>query len=152
MKILSGTSVSEGISIGKANVYKNSEIAIKEKKDQVPNAEKQNILNIWIDKTKQEIEKIYKSIKINNSKEAEIFHAQILFLENPTLLEKVNSLIKEGYSVAYSVQKSFYEIASQIEQMENTYFKEGVNDVKDVSERLIRNILKKPKTNLTLLS
>jgi len=151
MKKLKGIGVSKGISVGKAKLYENQEIEIKEEKDQVSLEEKLKILNAGIEKTKQEIEKIHESLKVSDPKEAEIFEAHILFLEDPTLSEKINSLLKEGYNVVYSVQKSFDESAKQMEQMENTYFKERAKDIRDVSERLIRNILNKPKTSLVLL-
>jgi len=152
MKFISGISVSKGISIGKAKLYKRSEIEIKEEKDSVKYKEKQNILNLGIKQTKSEIEKIYESLKVNNPKEAEIFQAQLLFLEDPILLKKINSLLKEGYTVAYSIRSSFYEVAGQMEKMKNIYFKERANDIKDVLERLLRNILKKPKTSLSNLA
>jgi phosphotransferase system enzyme I (PtsI) len=151
MKKLKGIGVSKGIAIGKARVYKNQEIDIEKEKDQVLLEEKLKILKEGIEKTKEEIRNLYESVKKSNLKEAEIFKAHILFLEDPTLLENINALLKEGYSVIYSIRKSFEESAKQMEQMENTYFKERAKDIRDVSERLIRNILNKPKTSLVLL-
>lgn len=151
MKELKGIGVSKGIAVGKAKVYENQEIEIEEEKDQVPPEEKLKILKEGIEKTKKEIEKLYKNLKEKNPKEAEIFEAHILFLEDPTFLEKINAMLKEGYSVAFSIKKSFEESAKQMEQMKNEYFKERAKDIRDVSENLIRNILNKPKTSLALL-
>jgi phosphotransferase system enzyme I (PtsI) len=152
MKKLKGIGVSKGIAIGKARVYKNQEIDIEKEKDQVLLEEKLKILKEGIEKIKEEIRNLYESVKKSNLKEAEIFKAHILFLEDPTLLENINALLKEGYSVIYSIRKSFEESAKQMEQMENTYFKERAKDIRDVSDRLIRNILNKPKTSLAHLS
>lgn len=148
MKKLKGIGVSKGIAIGKARVYENQEIDIEKEKDQVLLEEKLKILKEGIEKTKEEIRNLYESVKKSNPKEAEIFEAHTLFLEDPTLLEKINAMLKEGYSVIYSIRKSFEESAKQMEQMENTYFKERAKDIRDVSDRLIRNILNKPKTSL----
>jgi phosphotransferase system enzyme I (PtsI) len=151
MKKLKGIGVSKGIAIEKAKLYENQEIEIKKEKDQLLLEEKFKILKEGIEKTKEEIRNLYERVKKSNSKEAEIFEAHTLFLEDPTLLEKINAMLKEGYSVIYSIKKSFEESAKQMEQMENTYFKERAKDIMDVSEKLIRNILNKPKTSLVLL-
>jgi len=151
MKKLKGIGVSKGIAIEKAKLYENQEIEIKKEKDQLLLEEKFKILKEGIEKTKEEIRNLYERVKKSDPKEAEIFEAHILFLEDPTLLEKINAMLKEGYSVIYSIQKSFEESAKQMEQMENTYFKERAKDIRDVSEKLIRNILNKPKTSLVLL-
>ncbi|MCJ7788610.1 MAG: phosphoenolpyruvate--protein phosphotransferase [Candidatus Atribacteria bacterium] len=151
MKNLHGIGVSKGIALGKAIVYENKEIKIKEEKDGVPFEDKIKVLNSGIEKTKEEINNLYKSVKKSNPKEAGIFEAHILFLEDSTILEKINSMLKEGYSVTYSVQNSFGESAKQMEQMENEYFKERAKDIRDVSDRLIRNIVNKQKVSLALL-
>lgn len=151
MKNLHGIGVSKGIALGKAIVYENKEIEIKEEKDGVPFEDKIKVLNSGIEKTKEEINNLYESVKKSNPKEAGIFEAHILFLEDSTILEKINSMLKEGYSVTYSVQNSFGESAKQMEQMENEYFKERAKDIRDVSDRLIRNIVNKQKVSLALL-
>jgi phosphotransferase system enzyme I (PtsI) len=151
MKNLHGIGVSKGIALGKAIVYENKEIEIKEEKDRVPFEDKIKVLNSGIEKTKEEINNLYESVKKSNPKEAGIFEAHILFLEDSTILEKINSMLKEGYSVTYSVQNSFEESAKQMEQMENEYFKERAKDIRDVSDRLIRNIVNKQKVSLALL-
>jgi phosphotransferase system enzyme I (PtsI) len=151
MKNLHGIGVSKGIALGKAIVYENKEIEIKEEKDGVPFEDKIKVLNSGIEKTKEEINNLYESVKKSNPKEAGIFEAHILFLEDSTILEKINSMLKEGYSVTYSVQNSFEESAKQMEQMENEYFKERAKDIRDVSDRLIRNIVNKQKVSLALL-
>ncbi|MCL0049043.1 phosphoenolpyruvate--protein phosphotransferase [Dehalococcoidia bacterium] len=151
MKNLHGIGVSKGIALGQAIVYENKEIEIKEEKDGVPFEDKIKVLNSGIEKTKEEINNLYESVKRSNPKEAGIFEAHILFLEDSTILEKINSMLKEGYSVTYSVQNSFEESAKQMEQMENKYFKERAKDIHDVSDRLIRNIVNKQKVSFALL-
>jgi len=152
MKKLKGIGVSKGIVVGSARLYENSELEIEKGKDQLPYEGKLRILRDGIEKMIGELQQSYECIKATNPKEAEIFEAHILFLGDPTLLERIGSTLKEGYGVAYSIMESFEESAKQMEQLENQYFRERARDIRDVSEGLIRTILNRPRIGPILLS
>lgn len=152
MRTLIGVGVSSGIAIGNAFIYENAELEIKRDKDEIPFEEKLSLLNSAIEKTKTEISILYESLKKANPQEAEIFQAHILFLDDPTVLESIKSKLKEGYTLPYSVYGAFEQNAKQMEGMDNKYFRERANDVRDVSDRLLRNILGIKKVSLEYLS
>lgn len=152
MKKLKGIGVSKGIVLGSARLYENSELEIEKGKDQLPYEAKLRVLRDGIEKMIGELQQSYECIKATNPKEAEIFEAHILFLEDPTLLERIGSTLKEGYGVAYSIMESFEESAKQMERLENQYFRERARDIRDVSEGLIRTILNRPRIGPILLS
>jgi phosphotransferase system enzyme I (PtsI) len=152
MKIIHGIGVSNGIAIGKSYpyVFKDVHIDVNEK-DSLVFEEKKRILKKAIKKTEVEIKILYEKTKKKSKKEAEIFQAHLLFLKDPTTTEEIKELMEQGFSITASVSKAFEEKAFVIEQMKNTYFRERAKDIRDVSERLIRSILHKPKSNLSSL-
>jgi phosphotransferase system enzyme I (PtsI) len=151
MKELRGIGVSEGIVTGPARVVENIRLEVGEAKDEIPLERKLQILRDAIDRTKADIQQTYERTRATNPKEAEIFEAHILFLEDPTLLDEIGSMLREGYGVAYSVQRCFEKGAEQMEQLEDGYLRERAGDVRDVSDSLIRTILNKPRTSLAHL-
>ncbi len=152
MKKLQGIGVSNGIAIGKAFIYKqkNTE-SVSNEKDGVPYEEKKEMLRKAIDTSKKEIEKLYEKIKKTAKDEAEIFSAHLLFLSDPEINKKIDNLLKEGFSVRSAVKKAFEEYASKMESMENPYFSGRAKDVRDVEERIIKNILHEKKQDLSNL-
>ena len=152
MKRIQGIGASKGIVIGRPFLYVVEDIQIDaNKKDSLSFDEKKKVLEKAIKETKAEIEILYEKTKKSAKKEAEIFQAHLLFLEDATIMDKINSFMKQGFTVAASVNKAFEENASVMEKMENKYFRERAKDIRDVSERLIRHILHKQKPDLSSL-
>jgi len=152
VKSVHGISASKRIVIGKPYFYIFEDIDINvNEKDSLSFKKKKKILEKAIKETKAEIKTLYKKIKKSAKKEAEIFQAHLLFLEDPIITEKITELIGQGFSTIASVSRAFEENANAMEQMENIYFRERAKDIRDVSERLIRSILHKPKSNLSSL-
>lgn len=152
MKKIHGIGVSKGIAIGEPLLYVVEDIQIDEnERDPLPFEEKKRILGKAIEETKSEIETLYEKTKKSAEKEAEIFQAHLLFLEDPTLIDKIDGFMKQGFTVAASVKKAFEENALMMEKMENQYFRERAKDLRDVSERIIRHILNKKAPNLPSL-
>ncbi|MCD6427506.1 MAG: phosphoenolpyruvate--protein phosphotransferase [Caldisericaceae bacterium] len=152
MEKLKGIGASQGISIGKAFLYITEELKIDiNEKDSVSIEEKKRIFKRTVREAKNEIEKLYEKTKENAKKEAEIFQAHLLFLDDPTITEKINKLMQQGFSVQAAIEKAFEENAVQLEQMKNPYFKARAKDIRDVAERLIRIILHKQKPSLSTL-
>jgi len=152
VKSIHGISASKRIVIGKSYFYIFEDIDINvNEKDPLSFKEKKKILEEAIKETKAEIKTLYKKIKKSAKKEAEIFQAHLLFLEDPIIIEKINKLIGQGFSTTASVSRAFEENANAMEEMENIYFRERAEDIRDVSEKLIRRILNKPRPNLSSL-
>jgi phosphotransferase system enzyme I (PtsI) len=153
MEQLKGIGVSKGIALGKAFLYVIEEINIDiEEKDNISIEEKKQTLAPAKEQTKKGIELLYqKMVKAKAQKEADIFKAQMLFVDDPTVHEQINKLLGDGFSLVAAIKQAFEENAKTMEQMENEYFKQRAKDIYDVSNRLLRHILNKPIPDLSSL-
>ncbi len=153
MKRFEGIGVSRGIAIGKAFLYLPQELPkISQSKDNIKIEQKKKTIDKALEKTRREISSIHKKLIADNKrKEADIFEAHLLFLDDPSIKEKINTLLQQGYSATYAVESAFEESAKEIEKIENEYLKERANDLRDVKERIIRNILNIPNPSLSLV-
>ena len=153
MKKLKGIGVSSGIAIGKVFLYIFEPIKIStEERDNIPVDVKRKILEKAIATSKKEIKILLKNLKrAKKDKEASIFEAHLLFLDDPAIKEKINDFLEQKFSLAAAVKKSFKEIAVQMETMKSEYLRERSKDIFDVSDRLLRHILNKPIPNLSSL-
>jgi phosphotransferase system enzyme I (PtsI) len=151
MKKLEGIAVSKGIALGNAFIYESSEIKIEAEKDEVSYDDKIALFNKAIEETKAEINYLYNTLKESNPEEAEIFQAHLLFLDDPSIIEIIKARLNEGFNLPYSISVAFEESARTMEQMSSEYFRERAQDIRDVSNRLIRNVLGIKKVSLALL-
>jgi len=85
------------------------------------------------------------------SKEAGIFEAQALFLDDPIINQRVEELIDEGFSLPAAIEKAFKESAAAMEAIENEYFRERAKDIMDVANRLIQHVYGETIPNLSYL-
>lgn len=153
MEKLKGIGVSKGIAIGKVFLYLPEEIKIDiNEKDNIPISEKKNRLEAAREESRKEIKSIYEKMKSGKTeKEAGIFEAQALFIDDPTFEERIMQLLEQGFSLPASVEKAFKEGADAMEAMQNEYFRQRAKDIMDVANRLIHHILNKPISNLFYL-
>lgn len=139
---MKGIGVSPGISIGKVFLKKEVNIDI-EKKD-INNVEIElDRLDKNIDKSIKEIEALYEhTLKELGQKEAEIFKAHQLMLEDPEFIGRIKKNIKkEKINAEWAVKKATDEYVKILESLDNEYLKERAADVKDISIRLLKNLL-----------
>ncbi|QJC32255.1 phosphoenolpyruvate-protein phosphotransferase PtsI [Enterobacteriaceae endosymbiont of Donacia versicolorea] len=142
--MISGISASPGISFGKAFLLKMDNIII--------NCNKINSNQIDLEIKKffhgqkesiKQLEYIKKnSFKKFNSDKLSIFDGHILLLQDEEMIKEVLSLIKKNFLSADNAVNSV--IKSQIKILKNLndkYLKERVIDIKDIGNRLIKNIL-----------
>jgi phosphotransferase system enzyme I (PtsI) len=152
MKQVKGIGASRGIAIGKAYIYTREVPNVDiNKKDARSLEEKKKLLKKAVDKTKEEVQALYEKTKKSAKKEAEIFQAHLMFLDDPTIIDRIEKLMEQGFSVEASVKRAFDENADTMEKMKNPYFRARAKDIRDVSERLIKNILHRQKTDLSKL-
>jgi phosphotransferase system enzyme I (PtsI) len=153
MEKLKGVGVSKGIAIGEVFLYLPEEIKVDiNERDNIPVSDKKKKFEITKDKSRKELQSIYEKMKSGKTeKEAGIFEAQALFVDDPTLDERIMELIEQGFTLIVAVKKVFGEAAEEMEQMENEYFKQRAKDIRDVSNRLLRHILNKPIPDLSSL-
>lgn len=139
---MKGIGVSPGISIGK--VFLKEEIGAKVEKKNIENISDEIAkLNDAIEKSLKEVKSIHEyALKNLGEKEAEIFSAHKLMLEDPEFIGLIKGKIEdENVNAEWGVQEASNNYISILENMDNEYLKERAADIKDISKRLINNLM-----------
>ncbi|AKC60657.1 phosphoenolpyruvate-protein phosphotransferase PtsI [Blochmannia endosymbiont of Camponotus (Colobopsis) obliquus] len=153
--MISGISVSPGIAFGKALVIKKEKIFINQKKIAINDID--NEIHRFLNgrtKTSQQLKKIKnKAGKTFGKKKEAIFEGHIMLLEDKELEQDIITLIKEDLITAEAAINSVIETqARALEQLNDEYLKERATDVRDIGNRLLRNVLNIPIVNLNNLN
>lgn len=138
---MKGIGAASGIAIGLA--------MIKESRPQLDNhriqdpAQELYRLSAAIELSRQQLLELVESANISmGNKEAQIFEAHIMILEDPELMDRVRSKITlEKVNAAWAVQQATAELVETFAAIEDPYIKDRVLDLHDVAERLIENIM-----------
>lgn len=140
-KILKGIPLSPGIGIG--TIYKLAEK--KEAFTQIKVKSEEQIarelarLEKALAAARTELEKLTSRTRQTvGEKEAEIFRAHLLILEDPMLKERITSKIKhDKKSASWAVSEAVEEIAESFELLEEDYFRASAVDVRDIGNHLL---------------
>ncbi|MDM9583718.1 MULTISPECIES: phosphoenolpyruvate--protein phosphotransferase [unclassified Nostoc] len=150
---LSGIAASAGVAIAPVVHYQPTHISITEYHVNDPDAEWQR-LQAAINTARQEIQAVFSqaSLQIGDA-EAAIFDAQLLFLEDPVLLEAAHQRILDNHINAEAAWQAVVdEVATSYRALEDSYLQERVDDVVDVGRRVLRLLGGKAPANLHLES
>jgi len=141
--MLKGIAASPGISIGEALIYSKQELKIEnikinvcEVEDEIKRFEKAK------DETKAQLEMIKdKAEQTMSEKEAQVFKAHIMVLEDATLYKKItNNIMQNMLSAEAACEKAMNDICIILENLKDDYMRERAVDIKDVVSRLISNL------------
>ncbi|MDR2748506.1 MAG: hypothetical protein LBB10_01210, partial [Bifidobacteriaceae bacterium] len=137
---LAGKTVSDGIGFGKAFVIKNADLSQK-KEFQGEETELESLKNA-IDKTNLQLEAIYKKAKKELGEEdALIIDVQKTMLYDPEFISQIENEIKGKKAASEAVQTVGENMASIFQAMDDEYMKARSTDIKDISDRITKNIL-----------
>ena len=137
--MLKGIATSSGIAIGKVYKLEQPEIIIKNEKDD--GKAKETFENALV-KTISDIEKIKERASATLAEEElAIFDAHLMMAQDPEFKDQVLAMINDGASAEKATKTVSDTMIGMFESMEDTYFKERAADIKDVSFRLLCNIL-----------
>lgn len=148
---MKGLGTSPGIGIGKIFLYKEVKLEIERKSIEDFNLELERFSQA-MEKAKAEIDCLYDStVKSIGEKEAEIFSAHKMMLEDPEFIKGVEEKIKnEKINAESAVKETADAFIALFENIEDEYLKARAVDLKDVSYRVLRILLN--KENVDLLS
>ncbi len=149
---MKGIGASPGIVIGRALIKKENEIKI-EKEYLKNNAQEADRLERAISSAKQELEEILKNAQEKMTKdEAKIFEAHILMLEDPEVFGQVREMIEtENVNAEWALQETTQKFLNIFNSMDDEYIKERAADLRDVRDRIFRNLLGIEQYDLTKL-
>ena len=138
--MLKGIAASSGIAIGK--VYKLVEPKIEIVERACEASEELEKFEKALAKTISDIEGVKERAAVNLSpEELAVFDAHLMMASDPEYAEQIKGMIKEGSTAEKATKTVSDMMVSMFESMENDYFKERAADVKDVSFRLLCNVL-----------
>ncbi len=139
---MKGIGTSPGIALGNVLVYKEPKIVIEKK--QVSNTDEEiKRLDRAVEIAIKQIEQIYeKTLKNVGEKEAEIFNAHRMMIEDPEFIGDVKETIKsQKVNSEWAVKTTADRYIEMFENIEDEYIRERALDLKDVSNRLLKILL-----------
>jgi phosphotransferase system enzyme I (PtsI) len=142
-KVIEGIPASPGIAIGIALKYEKlkPKVVKKELKEEEVSGEIERFL-MAIERSKSELRKILTlAVEKLGSKGAEIFEAQILMLDDKTIINKIIERIKEEkLNAEFIIQDEIEKYIKFMQDSGDDYLKERAHDLEDLKNRVIRNI------------
>lgn len=150
--MLLGTGASTGIALGKALLIEHEALNIE--KLEIANIEQEKEkLTQALELSKEQLTRVRdKALEELGEDKAEIFEAHLLILDDPELIGQTEQMIEnEKVNAAYAFQQITAQFISIFEAMDNEYMRERAADIKDVSGRVLRNILGQKVIDLSML-
>lgn len=152
MTMIKGIAASNGIAIAKAYKLVMPDLTVE--KITVEDVEKEiKTYEDAMERTAKELESIKEAASQNlSAEEAAVFDAHALVLSDPELKTQVEDKIRnEKCNAAAALDEVAAMFVSMFESMGDEYFRERAADIKDVSRRLLANLLGKPLPNPALI-
>ena len=149
--LLKGIATSSGIAIGK--VYKLEQPAINIPSEVKSVDEELKAFEDALAKTISDIETIKeRASKTLGEEELAVFDAHLMMVNDPEFTDQIKNAIKDGGNAASSTKTVADSTVAMFEGIDDPYFKERAADVKDVSFRLLCNILGLNVPDLTTIN
>lgn len=137
---LKGIPGAPGIGIGTAQVLKKEldipRFAVEDSKEELDRFYRA------LDQSKQQVSQLLERASKNGNKDvADIMQAHLMMLDDPEFLAKVKESIEnEKLNAEFAVWSVGQEYIQFFEQMTDEYLKARAADLKDITERIIRNL------------
>ncbi len=153
LKMIKGIAASNGIAIAKAYKLVMPDLTVE--KVTVEDVEKEIAAYASaMEQTAKDLETIKETASKNlSAEEAAVFDAHALVLADPELKTQVEDKIRnEKCNAAAALEEVAQTFVAMFEMMDDDYFRERAADIKDVSRRLLSNLLGKPLPNPALIT
>ena len=141
MQSYQGKSVYKGIAMGPVVVLKKNDYQVKRTRIEDPEAEIKRV-DEALEKSKEQLQKLYdKAVQEVGEASAAIFEVNQMMLEDDDYLEAIQNTIRtEQINAEYAVAATGDNFAEMFASMDDDYMKARSADIKDISERLVRNL------------
>ncbi len=142
MHELRGIPASPGIAIGPVFIFTKPSLEVK-RGTIADSAAEIDRFREAVEASKQQIEIIrIKALNETTEEEAAIFEAHALFLDDPELLNPTCELIeREMISAEGAFERVVENLVDRFESLQDEYFRARAADVKDVGQRVLRNLM-----------
>ncbi len=141
MQCFEGKSVYKGIVMGPVAVLKKNDYQVKRRKIEFPEVEMVRVQQA-IKASQGQLQSLYdKAVKEVGETSAAIFEVHQMMLEDEDYLESIQNMIEtECINAEYAVAMTGDNFSEMFAAMDDDYMKARAADIKDVSERLVRNL------------
>ena len=141
MQCFQGKSVYKGIVMGPVAVLKKNDYQVKRARIEDPEAEVKRVEEA-VEVSKKQLGRLYdKAVREVGEASAAIFEVHQMMLEDEDYLESMENMIRiELVNAEYAVAATGDNFAEMFAAMDDEYMKARSADVKDISERLVRNL------------
>lgn len=141
MQCFLGKSVYKGIVLGPVVVLKKSDCQVRRNKIEDTEAEIKRVEKAG-EQAKVQLQKLYeKALKEVGEASAAIFEVHQMMLEDEDYLDAIYNMIKtENINAEYAVAVTGDNFSEMFAGMDDDYMKARAADVKDISNRLVRNL------------
>ena len=141
MEMYTGKSIFKGIAIGKILFYQKGEQPVKRVKIE-DTAEQIKRYEDARAKAAEQLQGLYeKALKEVGEANAAVFEVHQMMLEDDDYIDSVVNIIEtQQVNAEFAVATTGDNFAKMFAEMEDDYFKARAADVKDISERLVRNL------------
>lgn len=137
-----GKGVYGAVAIGKISVFKRRELLVTRVHIQDAEAEKQRVKNAKALAMKQLREVYEKALREVGETNAQIFEIHIMMLDDEDYNDSINSIIDtQNVNAEYAVAVTSDNFSSMFSSMEDSYMQARAADVRDISNRIIENLL-----------
>lgn len=141
MQYFQGKSVYKGIVMGPVAVLKKNDYQVKRARIGDPEAEVKRVKEA-VEVSKKQLGRLYdKAVREVGEASAAIFEVHQMMLEDEDYLESMENMIRtELVNAEYAAAATGDNFAEMFAAMDDEYMKARSADVKDISERLVRNL------------
>jgi phosphotransferase system, enzyme I, PtsP len=144
---LDGLAASPGFGRGKAFVLepRMDLSAIKKKKARNPERERERFRGA-VERGIEQINIVKNRMsQLISKEETAIFDVYRLILEDPAIIQQIESqIVNQGYVAEYAVKVVFEQYLQSIANIDDNYLRERTTDVKDAAQRLLENLTGMP--------
>lgn len=153
MKTLRGIPAAPGITLGPAFPYLPASLDVPRRRDADPAQELERLDRALSAARQQLAEILQKAREQLTEGDAAIFEAHALFLEDPALIEATRQRIRaENLNAEAALHDTVEDLAGQLEALGDETFQARAADVRDVGQRVLRNLLGVGEADLSTLA
>ena len=141
MQCFQGKSVYKGNAMGPVVVLRKNDYQVKRTRIEDAEAEAARV-DVALKASQEQLQKLYdKAVKEVGEASAAIFEVHQMMLEDEDYLEAIQSMIRtEQVNAEYAVAVTGDNFAEMFASMDDDYMKARSADIRDISERLVRNL------------
>ena len=141
MILMQGKGVSTGVVKGSLHCFRRQDSAVIKKHAEDATAEKERLAQAQ-EKTIAQLEALAERCRQENRAESAIlFETHAMFVEDEDYVECIHTCLEEQCSAEFAVQTAGEQFAAMFAAMDDTYMQARAVDIRDVSHRLLNNLM-----------